>query len=150
MLPAIHLDPSSNAPLYRQLSDAIKELIGVGRLERGGRLPATRELAGILGLNRTTVSAAYALLESEGLVRGHVGRGSFVLGETRPPGAGLNWEQLLPALAPSAPAAPDGISFSSSCPAEDLFPMEAFRRSCEEVLAGTDASAVLQLGSPSG
>ncbi len=70
----------------------------------------------------------------------------------RLPDAGLNWEQMLPApgLALPGPAAPDGISFSSSRPAEDLFPMEAFRRSCEEVLAGPDASAVLQLGSPSG
>ena len=152
MLPELHLDPSTDAPLYRQLSDSIKELIGIGRLEKGERLPATRELAGILGLNRATVSAAYALLESEGLVRGHAGRGSFVVGEGRPPGAGLNWEQFLPAPSPAlpTPAALDGISFSSSCPAEDLFPMEAFRRSCDEVLDGPDASAVLQLGSPSG
>ena len=152
MFPAIHLDPSSEAPLYRQLFDAIKEQIGIGHLATGERLPATRELAGTLGLNRATVSAAYALLESEGLVRGHVGRGSFVLGETRPAGSGLNWEQLLPppGLALPAPAASDGISFSNSCPAEDLFPVEAFRRSCEEVLAAPDASSVLQLGSPSG
>lgn len=152
MFPELHLDPASDEPLYRQLSDAIKELIGDGRLRKGERLPATRELAGLLGLNRTTVSAAYALLESECLVQGHVGRGSFVLSEPRPPSAGLNWEQLLPAPgpAPPAPAASDGISFSSSCPAEDLFPIEAFRRTCEEVLAGPDASAVLQLGSPAG
>ena len=139
-------------PLYRQLFEAIQRLIGEGRLGQGDRLPATRELAGLLGLNRTTVSAAYALLESEGLVRGHVGRGSFVMTETVPAGAGLNWEQLLPAAGPSlpSPAAGDGISFSASCPAEDLFPLEAFRRSCQEVLAGADASAVLQLGSPAG
>jgi 2-aminoadipate transaminase len=152
MFPAIHLDSASEAPLYRQLSDAIKELIGNGRLDKGERLPATRELAGVLGLNRTTISAAYALLESEGLVQGHVGRGSFVLGEPRPPRSGLDWEKLLPAPGPVPPAlaAPDAISFASSCPAEDLFPVEAFRKTCEEVLAGPDASAVLQLGSPSG
>jgi DNA-binding transcriptional MocR family regulator len=152
MLPAIHLDSASESPLYRQLSEAIKELIGNGRLDKGERLPATRELAGLLGLNRATVSAAYALLESEGLVAGHVGRGSFVLAEPRPVRAGLNWEQLLPGPGPAAPApaAPEGISFASSCPADDLFPVEDFRKSCEEVLAGPEASAVLQLGSPSG
>jgi 2-aminoadipate transaminase len=106
----------------------------------------------MLGLNRTTVSAAYALLESEGLVQGHVGRGSFVLGEQGQPRAALNWEQLLPPpeAAPPAPAAPQAISFASSCPDEDLFPLEAFRRSCEEVLASPEAAAILQLGSPAG
>jgi 2-aminoadipate transaminase len=110
-------------------------------------------LAGLLGLNRTTVSAAYALLESEGLIQGHVGRGSFVLGEPAASSTGLNWERLLPppdAAAPQPPATARLISFASSRPAEDLFPIEAFRRSCEEALAGPDAAAVLQLGSPSG
>ena len=127
-------------------------MIGSGSLARGERLPATRELAGTLGLNRTTVSAAYALLEAEGLVQGHVGRGSFVLGAPGSSRAGLDWEQLLPPADAAAPAAasPRAISFASSCPAEDLFPLEAFRASCEEVLAGDDARAILQLGSPAG
>ena len=68
---------------------------------RGERLPATRELAGSLGLNRTTIAAAYELLESDGLIRGHVGRGSFVEGSaTR-----LDWESLIPSDDnPAAPA----------------------------------------------
>jgi 2-aminoadipate transaminase len=153
MFPGIQLDANSEAPLYRQLSEKIKELIAARKLAKGERLPATRELAGVLGLNRTTVSAAYALLESEGLIQGHVGRGSFVLGEPQPSGAGLNWEQLLPALEaamPQAPASPETISFASSRPAEELFPVEEFRLTCDEVLAGPDASAILQLGSPAG
>ena len=56
-------------------------------LTRGERLPATRELAGLLGLNRTTVSAAYEMLETEGLIAGQVGRGSFVTGGGGPPAA---------------------------------------------------------------
>src|SRR5579885_939631 len=78
MLPIGTLSPDSDQPLYRQLYQQIKGLIESGGLVRGGRLPATRELAGQLGLNRTTVSAAYELLEQEGLITGHVGRGSFV------------------------------------------------------------------------
>lgn len=153
MLPNIQLDASSAFPLYRQLSESIKTLIASRKLTRGERLPATRELAGILGLNRTTVSAAYALLESEGLIQGHVGRGSFVLGQPEPGRTSLNWEQLLPppdAVAPQAPPSPETISFASSRPAEELFPIEAFRLTCDEVLAGADASAILQLGSPAG
>jgi 2-aminoadipate transaminase len=152
MLPEIQLDPGSDAPLYKQLFEVIRHLIASGHLAKGDRLPATRELAGILGLNRTTVSAAYALLESEGLVQGHVGRGSYVQGDPGSLRAGLNWEQLLPPpdAGPPAPSTLPAISFASSCPAEDLFPLEAFRLSCEEVLAGPDAGPILQLGSPAG
>src|SRR5438445_13058053 len=86
------LDPTVEAPLYRQLFEQIAEQIRSGQLPRGERLPATRELAGQLGLNRTTVSAAYELLEAEGLISGQVGRGSFVTGG----GAGrVDWSSLL-------------------------------------------------------
>ena len=53
------LDHTSELPLYRQLYDQIASRIRSGELARGARLPATRELAGQLGLNRTTVAAAY-------------------------------------------------------------------------------------------
>ena len=70
------LDHGAEAPLYRQLFEQIAQQIRSGQLARGSRLPATREMAGLLGLNRTTVSAAYEILEAEGLISGQVGRGS--------------------------------------------------------------------------
>src|SRR5271154_4080453 len=115
MLPIEPFSAASDTPFYRQLFLQIKEFIESGRLAKGSRLPATRELAGQLGLNRTTVSAAYALLESEGLIAGHVGRGSFVTG-----GA-------------TAPHEPASASFSRSRPSELLFPLEEFRKTCAEV-----------------
>jgi 2-aminoadipate transaminase len=75
------------------------------------------------------------------------------LGGREAPEHGLNWEQFLPPLEAAAPqmlASPETISFANSRPAEDLFPIEAFRLSCEEVLSGADASSILQLGSPAG
>jgi len=132
MLPISPLDPDQKAPLFRQLSDQMREMIESGRLHRGDRLPATRELAGQLGLNRTTVSAAYSLLESEGLIAGHVGRGSFVTARAK-------------AATETAPA-----SFSRSRPSELLFPLSEFRLSCAEVIASAEAASILQLGSPAG
>src|ERR1700683_2947231 len=95
MIPQPPLDAGSEVPLYRQLYEHFSGLIQSGRLAKGERLPATRELAGTIGLNRTTVSAAYELLESEGLITGHVGRGSFVAGRMGRPGndSGLDWER---------------------------------------------------------
>ncbi len=141
------LDPKSAIPLYRQLFTHFVTEIEAGRLQDGERLPATRELAGQLGLNRTTVSAAYDLLDSEGWISGEVGRGSFVRARNA-----FKWESVLPssltARHPSVPAAP--ISFAQSRPSEDLFPVEAFRESTECVLRSKELAGILQLGSPAG
>jgi 2-aminoadipate transaminase len=152
MLPIAPLNPASEIPIYRQLYLQIEDLIESGRLAKGSRLPATRELAGELGLNRTTISAAYELLEAEGLITGHVGRGSFVAGSpTRE--NGVQWREILEPSAPISPAAPTStpiVGFSSSRPSELLFPLEEFRETCAEVISSADAQTILQLGSPSG
>src|ERR1051325_4020284 len=85
----------SEVPLYRQLFEQIAAKTRSGELGRGERLPATRELAGLLGLNRTTVSAAYELLEESGLIAGQVGRGSYVTGQQPAAGGSVDWTALL-------------------------------------------------------
>jgi 2-aminoadipate transaminase len=138
------LDSSSETPLYRQLSRYLQRLIEDGELHAGDRLPPTRELAGQLGLNRTTISAAYELLEAEGLIKGEVGRGSYVSGAVAArPAEALNWSRLLtPSVAPPAPPAAVGvISFTNSRPSDNLFPVDDFRASCLEVLASANLTA---------
>jgi len=155
--PEFRLDANSDVPLYRQLFEHFSGLIQSGMLAKGERLPATRELAGALGLNRTTVSAAYELLESEGFISGQVGRGSFVaMSCATESGRALDWARLLERSAASpqtpgpVPLAPGGVSFATSRPSEQLFPLDALRASCEEVMAAADFAHILQLGSPSG
>src|ERR1700676_459885 len=96
MIP-VHLQPESHVPLYIQLRDQLRALVNTGGLRPGDRIPASRELAVQLGVHRTTVANAYAELESEGLISGHVGRGTFICGhggvtEIRPapPAAAVN------------------------------------------------------------
>src|SRR5258708_8789859 len=152
MLPINSFNPDSSSPLYRQLYLQVRDLIESGRVARGARLPATRELAGQLGLNRTTVSAAYELLETEGLITGHVGRGSFVA-DLPEACSGLPWREILEPAARISPAAPTPTplsAFSSSRPSELLFPIEEFRSTCAEVIQSAEAQTILQLGSPSG
>lgn len=74
----ITLDPSLHKPLYLQIRDQIRGRILSGDLNPGDRLEPSRELARRLGIHRTTVGNAYAELESEGLIEGEVGRGTFV------------------------------------------------------------------------
>src|ERR1700753_1573985 len=106
MLP-VHLQPESHVPLYVQLRDQLRALVHAGDLRPGDRIPASRELAQHLGVHRTTVANAYAELEAEGLIQGHVGRGTFILrgngalGAKLPPptpsaitNGGVRWESL--------------------------------------------------------
>ena len=149
MLP--HLDHGSEVPLYRQLYEQLADRIRSGELGNGERLPATRELAGSLGLNRTTVAAAYEMLEAEGMLAGRVGRGSFV---TAPAEAGgVRWSAVLErgeAAPQAAPLNRETISFATSRPSRELFPLDEFRSSCAAVLARPDLADILQLGSPAG
>jgi 2-aminoadipate transaminase len=129
----LQIDAESATPIYRQLYENIRASILSGDFAQGHRLQPTRELADQLGLNRTTVAAAYELLEQDGLIRGHVGRGSFV---------------STPAI--RAAGANGTIHFATSRPAEDIFPLDAFRETAAEVLSDAHLPQLLQLGSPQG
>jgi len=165
MLP-VHLQPESHIPLYVQLRDQLRALVHSGELRSGDRIPASRELAGQLGVHRTTVANAYAELESEGLISGHVGRGTYICGtpvkQFSPPprtngnGGVMRWEALfaddrgeesLSRMMPSVP--PGAIAFTVARPDTAHFPLEEFRRCANDVLR-REAGKILQLGSSDG
>jgi len=75
---AFRPDPSGGEAVYEQLARYLGELIETGRIVPGERLPASRELAGQLGLSRNTVSHAYQILCDRRVLSAHVGRGTFV------------------------------------------------------------------------
>jgi len=77
-IPVIRIDRSSPVPPYLQIAEQLKRLIGVGTLAPGARLPAVRDLAADVGVNRNTASRAIRQLEAAGLVRTRVGQGTFV------------------------------------------------------------------------
>lgn len=74
----LHLERANGTPLYRQISQRLREAILSGELLEGTRLPPERLLAQDLGVNRTTVMHAYNDLSDEGLIEGHVGSGTVV------------------------------------------------------------------------
>src|SRR5918997_1849083 len=66
----IRLNQHSGTPVYIQLADQLKYLIGIGELPPGARLPSARLLSSNLNINRNTVLSAYAMLAAESLVTG--------------------------------------------------------------------------------
>jgi 2-aminoadipate transaminase len=165
MLP-LHLQPESHIPLYVQLRDQLRSLVHTGELRTGDRIPASRELAAQLGVHRTTVANAYAELESEGLIQGHVGRGTYICGSpvrqfspaprANGNGGSTRWESLfadergedgISRLMPDIP--PDAIGFVTARPPEEFFPVEEFRK-CTNTVLKESGKKVLQLGSSDG
>jgi len=93
---AIHVrrllpDLAGVGPAYTRLAGGLRALILDGRIPLGTRLPAERELARALEVSRTTTSAAYSLLRSEGYLTSRRGAGSFAAFPTEPATAGLPW-----------------------------------------------------------
>src|SRR2546422_726193 len=80
----IPIDRKSPVPLARQIQAQLERLIREGVLAPGLKLPASRDLARTLGVNRATVVLAYEELVAAGWVRSHVGQGTFVLESVRP------------------------------------------------------------------
>ena len=74
----ILLDRNKPVPLARQIQAHLERLMREGLLPSGAKLPATRELADELGVNRATVVLAYEELVAAGLARARVGQGTFV------------------------------------------------------------------------
>jgi DNA-binding transcriptional MocR family regulator len=143
-MPSLRLDPAADAPIYRQLAETLALAIADGTLGEGERLPSERDLAVGLGVSRTTAVTAYRELEARGLVRGHVGRGTFVCAADQPTDAPFAWRGRVAlgaqrALDPSlrgilSAAGTDTISFGAGTPAPELFPVELFRRVADDVV----------------
>jgi GntR family transcriptional regulator len=74
----LRVNTSSGVPIFRQIADQVKVLVGTGALETGARLPSVRQLAESLVINPTTVQRAYLELENEGVIETRRGQGTFV------------------------------------------------------------------------
>ena len=79
-LPAAAFRPLG--PAKNRTSEVVERLaaeIGSGRLAPGARLPTEQELTAALGVSRTVVREAVAVLRAEGLVETRQGVGAFVV-----------------------------------------------------------------------
>jgi len=131
--------------LYDQLVNALESAIDQGDLSPGVRLPSERELAGLLKLSRTTTTNAYRELESRGVLRRHVGRGTFVCAAPEPDEIPFAWRGKVSAAAlrSANPALrnlmrdavePGVISLALGSPALECFPSTEFRRISDQML----------------
>ncbi|MEO5895192.1 MAG: PLP-dependent aminotransferase family protein [Vicinamibacterales bacterium] len=136
----------STRPLYGHLVTLFESAIARGELPSGSQLPPERELATRLQISRTTVVSAYRELESKGLLRGYVGRGTFVCAAPEPSGTPFAWRGKIAsaALRSNDSTLRDAIRHASDTrvlslaagePAIDCFPTEAFQKATDQSIA---------------
>ncbi len=74
----IHISSGDGVPIYLQIVNQVKYLVGCGRLSPGGELPPIRVLAEQLLVNPNTVARAYRELEGAGVVTKRRTTGTYV------------------------------------------------------------------------
>ncbi|MGM0111214.1 PLP-dependent aminotransferase family protein [Enterococcus sp. DIV0187] len=69
---------SLKSPMYASLSSSLEKSILSGALKPNTKLPPQRELADFLNINLSTVTRAFKICETKGLIYGMTGKGTFV------------------------------------------------------------------------
>jgi GntR family transcriptional regulator len=70
-----HLNPD---PMYKQITDQVKDAIASGTLKPETKLPSIREMAKELKISEITIKRAYSDLENQGFIITRSGLGSYV------------------------------------------------------------------------
>lgn len=86
-----HLNPD---PMYKQITDQVKEAIASGGLQPEARLPSIREMARELKISEITIKRAYSDLENEGFIITRSGLGSYVANINRDKLRQEKWQEI--------------------------------------------------------
>jgi len=150
----VKIDRRAAIPVFLQIANQLRRLMEGGTLKVGSRLPATRNLAQALGVNRTTVCEAYQELWALGYIESRPGsytrvreRGRIADARSRSGAGAIRWQEAAPRAGETVyrqMVASTGKIHSETSPGEinlsrldmdsRLFPLEDFRRCLQHVL----------------
>ena len=87
-----HLNPD---PMYKQITDQVKDAIASGTLQPETKLPSIRELTRELKISEITIKRAYSDLENQGFIITRSGLGSYVANINRDKLRREKWQEIL-------------------------------------------------------
>ena len=145
--------------ITQQLVDRISAAIEAGELEPGSKLPPTRELAELAGVNHLTAARVYRKLAELGYVSASVGRGTFVRTLTPASSASHGDDWQVYALPPdeqsyseqvladtfSLAGREDIISLAIGWPAPSTYPTDELARITAEIFEQEGGNALSYL-----
>lgn len=156
------LDREASESITDQIVGIFERAISAGELSHGDKLPPTRELAELAGVNHLTAARAYRRLAELGCVSARVGAGTFVRGAgagadhaprsgsrgssawqnyALPPAQGAYVDSILVDLFAGSDAGDDLIPLMTGYPTERAFPAEELQALTDEVLTRRGTSA---------
>lgn len=136
-----NLKLNSNEPIHIQIENHILQAIKNGTLNKGSKLPSTRELSKFLNISRNSVISAYEELESNGIIVTKRGIGTFLSIETEHKSLEYTIDysskissyssilKKLDIIKTELPYKKGMISFKSISPESSLFNLDDFKRS---------------------
>lgn len=159
----IQFDPKSKVPKYKQIVNQIGKMIDEEVLKEGQKLPATRALADLLDVHRTTVYRAYEELWALGYIHSKPGSYSTVRKRVKPISKKseqrnelVNWSDLKSdrCLNLHEITFPDlklegTIDFRRLAPDKDCMPYQLYRKCLSEAINQNKAQ-LLDYGNPFG
>lgn len=130
---------STSVPLYAELAESLQQLIRLGTLRPGHRVPSVRRMALQRDVSISTVLQAYTVLENRGCIEARPQSGYYVRPQlpdaapeprmarpmARPSYVGVN-DLTAQVLAYSSN--PDYVPFGAACPDASLFPTKKLSR----------------------
>jgi len=152
----IQIDENSGDPLYKQIVEAIADMVASGKLAPGMRLPSSREQAEFLCVSRWTVDRAYEELIRRRVIECRPAVGTFVcekqISFEPPPGSTKETCRLSPRVVPCLSdygarlASTDGteaisvdpVANSFAAPVTELLPVNKWR----ELMSKTSRTSV--------
>jgi len=90
----IVVSPLNPDPMYKQITDQIKDAIASGGLKPGTKLPSIREMARELKISEITIKRAYSDLENERFIITRSGLGSYVADVNRKKLRQDKWQEI--------------------------------------------------------
>ncbi|NLM44421.1 MAG: GntR family transcriptional regulator, partial [Clostridiales bacterium] len=138
---------NNEQPIYIQIKNYFRTMIAKGMLQKGERLPSTRELSSALNVSRNTVISAYESLVDDGFINIIKGKGAFVsdINVNSSSGWSTDWISRINSYAMEARNLDivkheavwekDMIPMSSISPDPELFPVEDFKRAFLNIIS---------------
>jgi GntR family transcriptional regulator len=99
------ISPNAPNPIYRQIVEQVRRMVAGEQVQAGDELPSVRAVALEHAINPMTVSKAYSILETEGLLERRRGIGMVIAKTKNRSPRQNNVALLLPALESAAQVA---------------------------------------------
>jgi len=155
----IQIDKQARRPVYLQIANAITTEISQGRLAPRQKLPGTRAMAQLLGVNRKTMQLAYEELDAQGWIESIPSKGTFVSGLLPTPqyqnlaAPSPNHKELdfppfeipyNPVLEAYRPVPPNVVTIDDGSPDVRLAPLEALSKNYRTIVRSPYSKQLLR------